>query len=574
MRIPIFNCSIVGTLASLILAQTVYSQGIGINETGANPDPSAILDASSTTKGFLPPRMTITERDAIQNPAEGLQIYNTTTKCIEVYISPNWQHVFCGCSSAPSNLSYTDNGPLAYCLNEGIAPNNASTQSSAPGSYSVTPALPAGLQLNNVNGQITGTPTSLSSASNYTIVGSNACGVTTLELNIEVITIPAMPSVISGPDAPTINSSSNYHITAVSGATSYAWTVPSGWTINSGQGTTLINVTAAANAGNVTVAASNSCGTSSASTRAVTSWHPIVATGGTITNYTADGTNGVNGVQYRVHSFIAVGSSGFNITDAGTEGKLDYLVVAGGGGGGRYGGGGGAGGAVYSAQFTIQPGSYPIEVGAGGAGWIGGAQAGGNGASGELSSFGNIIALGGGGGGNYGNTNNPGVNCSPGATGGSGGGGGCSNQSQPNIGCAGGSGSVGQGNAGSAGTGTLYRGGAGGGAGVAGAPATGSGKGGDGLSYDISGGVIYYAGGGGGGGDGYGANGTNLGGLGGGGRGARGNNLMEPSEIDGQSNTGGGGGGGADNSVSGTVRAGNGGSGIVIIRYPLTNPNQ
>lgn len=38
---------------------------------------SAILEADSTTKGFLPPRMTATQAEAISSPAEGLLVYAT-----------------------------------------------------------------------------------------------------------------------------------------------------------------------------------------------------------------------------------------------------------------------------------------------------------------------------------------------------------------------------------------------------------------------------------------------------------------------------------------------------------------
>jgi hypothetical protein len=44
-----------------------------------NPDPSSILDLTSSTQGLLAPRMTTSERDAILNPVIGLLIYNTTT---------------------------------------------------------------------------------------------------------------------------------------------------------------------------------------------------------------------------------------------------------------------------------------------------------------------------------------------------------------------------------------------------------------------------------------------------------------------------------------------------------------
>lgn len=46
---------------------------VGVGTT--NPDQSAKLDVSSTTKGFLPPRMTVAQRAAIFNPAQGLIIY-------------------------------------------------------------------------------------------------------------------------------------------------------------------------------------------------------------------------------------------------------------------------------------------------------------------------------------------------------------------------------------------------------------------------------------------------------------------------------------------------------------------
>ena len=40
----------------------------------ATPETSAKLDVSSTTKGFLPPRMDSTQRNAIVSPAQGLTI--------------------------------------------------------------------------------------------------------------------------------------------------------------------------------------------------------------------------------------------------------------------------------------------------------------------------------------------------------------------------------------------------------------------------------------------------------------------------------------------------------------------
>ncbi|MCP4089288.1 MAG: hypothetical protein GY746_05805 [Gammaproteobacteria bacterium] len=70
--------------------------------TGTNtPESSAQLEVRSTTKGLLPPRMTSAQRDLIINPAEGLQIYNTDSKCLNFYIGYSW-HELCGtCTPIP-----------------------------------------------------------------------------------------------------------------------------------------------------------------------------------------------------------------------------------------------------------------------------------------------------------------------------------------------------------------------------------------------------------------------------------------------------------------------------------------
>ena len=60
-----------------------------IQET--QPDASAVLDISSTTKGLLIPRMTIAQRTAIGSPATGLQVYQTDgTKGFYYYDGNAW----------------------------------------------------------------------------------------------------------------------------------------------------------------------------------------------------------------------------------------------------------------------------------------------------------------------------------------------------------------------------------------------------------------------------------------------------------------------------------------------------
>jgi len=57
------------------------------------PTASAILELSSTTQGFLPPRLTTAEILLISSPAEGLQVYNTDLKTICFYNGTAWQRV-------------------------------------------------------------------------------------------------------------------------------------------------------------------------------------------------------------------------------------------------------------------------------------------------------------------------------------------------------------------------------------------------------------------------------------------------------------------------------------------------
>ena len=82
---------------------------VGINTL--TPDANAALDVESTTKGFLPPRLTTTERDAISTPAVGLTIYNTDNKCLEPYNSTNWI----------SSCDYPYPGGTVHCISGGAA---------------------------------------------------------------------------------------------------------------------------------------------------------------------------------------------------------------------------------------------------------------------------------------------------------------------------------------------------------------------------------------------------------------------------------------------------------------------
>jgi hypothetical protein len=59
---------------------------------GTTPSASAILDITSTTRGLLIPRMTLTQRNAIASPAAGLQVYNTNQQRVNFYDGAAWQY--------------------------------------------------------------------------------------------------------------------------------------------------------------------------------------------------------------------------------------------------------------------------------------------------------------------------------------------------------------------------------------------------------------------------------------------------------------------------------------------------
>jgi len=305
----------------------------------------------------------------------------------------------------------------------------------------------------------------------------------------------------------------------------------------------------------------------------------IQATGGTITCCG----------NYKIHTFTSDGC--FSIASAPTPANnyVDYLVVAGGGGGGAVrSGGGGAGGfreshtVPISGCYTASPlaactsltvtasTTYPITIGAGGAGATYPQTL--KGCNGSNSIFSTITSTGGGGGGSQ----YPGQYA--GASGGSGGG--------SLSACVGGAGntppvSPPQGQPGGAGlnptTPPLNSAAGGGGATVAGQDSqpTKGGNGGAGATTSISASPTTYAGGGGAGGSGNGLDPGGSGGSGGGGAGGQ-NNPAIPGNppinlgTAGTANTGGGGGGGAEvwGGQSGPNGAGGaGGSGVVIIRY-------
>lgn len=90
-------CTATGDFAGSPPTFALFSDAIvkhftgGVVAGGNSLDSKAILQADSTTKGMLPPRMTRTQRDAIASPPAGLVVYNSTTARHEFYNGSTWQ---------------------------------------------------------------------------------------------------------------------------------------------------------------------------------------------------------------------------------------------------------------------------------------------------------------------------------------------------------------------------------------------------------------------------------------------------------------------------------------------------
>ena len=156
----------IALIAILVYSFALKAQvGIGTN----SPDASAKLDVSSTSKGFLPPRMTLAQRVAITNPAQGLMIYCTncgTNGEPEYYNGTAWlnmsgaaatkatptisvtigTYTFNGTAQGPTVASNTGTGStytFSYAGTGSTIYGPSATKPTNAGSYTVTATVAA-----------------------------------------------------------------------------------------------------------------------------------------------------------------------------------------------------------------------------------------------------------------------------------------------------------------------------------------------------------------------------------------------------------------------------------------------
>ena len=176
--------------------------------------------------------------------------------------------------AAPGTMS----GPTAICQGN----TYSYSVPTVPGASSYTWSLPSGVTL------ATGDPGNGNSInvdvnSNYNggslcVVANTACGGTSISRCITLGTTNAAPGVITGPRA--VCPGAGFLTYSVSGTGNFQWTVPTGFTILSGQGTNSISLSAPASftSDQICVQSLNACGTPGASSCLNISSTPPAAT--------------------------------------------------------------------------------------------------------------------------------------------------------------------------------------------------------------------------------------------------------------------------------------------------------
>jgi len=91
---PLFIGSRVNNTAAGTTGSTTQENGTPCIFGSAVSDASALVQINSTTRGFLPPRMTTTQKNAIASPAAGLVLYDSTTNKLQCYNGSTWNDLF------------------------------------------------------------------------------------------------------------------------------------------------------------------------------------------------------------------------------------------------------------------------------------------------------------------------------------------------------------------------------------------------------------------------------------------------------------------------------------------------
>ena len=154
------------------------AQSVGINTDGSTANASAMLDVSSTTKGFLPPRMTYAEKTAIASPASGLIVWCTNCGSgeMQLYNGVAWINFSGAAGAAP-----LPNAPTSPVASAGVGQvsvaftASASNGGSAITGYTVT-SSPGSFTATGASSPLTVTGLTNGTSYTFTVVATNPVG--------------------------------------------------------------------------------------------------------------------------------------------------------------------------------------------------------------------------------------------------------------------------------------------------------------------------------------------------------------------------------------------------------------
>jgi len=190
---------------------------VGINTDGSSPDPSSIVDAKSSTKGFLIPRMTAAQRDAITSPAAGLMVFCTdcgTHGSLSIYSNGIWQ-TFSPCTiAAPAaGTNVVTIGQVIWTWN--AVAGASGYKWSATNNYSTA---------TDMGTSLTKTETGIACGTAYTryVWSYNSCSFSSSATLTETIPAAAPAAPAAGTHVST-QTQITWNWNTVSGATGYRW---------------------------------------------------------------------------------------------------------------------------------------------------------------------------------------------------------------------------------------------------------------------------------------------------------------------------------------------------------------
>ncbi len=283
-----FNTSSATTISSVNVNNNVAGQPIHVDiwdATGAGGTPGTLLYSSASLNSIVgvqpvtvSPAVAVNgafyvglTQEGITNMAVSDQVENPVRLTKFYFRAPTgtgtWtdfsgvvearvmiEPVFASCSSAPAQPGAIS-GTTTVC--QGTSQTYSVSAVTGATSYNWT--LPSGWSGSSTSNTITSSAGA--SSGTVTVSATNSCGTSTLQtLTVTVNPVPSQPGTINGNNTVCPSSSNTYSVAAVTGATSYTWTLPGGW---SGTSTTnSITTMSGATGGNITVTANNACGSS------------------------------------------------------------------------------------------------------------------------------------------------------------------------------------------------------------------------------------------------------------------------------------------------------------------------